>query len=373
MTVASRVNRLHLVLADHPRRERRSSLLRSFALTASRLYPSCNPHAYKHSGRQGRVTQEGATVIWTWAVPSVAAAAVVGTCGATGAAAHAAVTGSAGAAVTTGNAYTPAFGLNDQDVIVGTYGCGGGPVEHGYVLRAGVFTTLDAPGSAGVTHALGINHDGDVVGEFVDAQARMHGFLLHDHAYTTLNAPVAQTQTVATQINDAGDIVGAFVGADNISHGFLLHNGAYTTLDDPLATGGASAFGAGTSAFGIENDGTIVGSFVQNAQRYGFLLHGGAYTTIDVPGSIDTFATGVSAAGAILGGYNDPTGDRHGYLLSLGTFMSFNDPNGPEASVPHDINGAGDIVGAYSSRSGIHGFLLHNGTYTTIKGPCDRS
>jgi uncharacterized membrane protein len=92
------------------------------------------------------------------------------------------------------------------------------------------------------------------------------------------------------------------------------------------------------------------------------------YTTLDVPGSTDTYANGINAAGAIVGGYTDPAGHRHGYLLAQGRYLTFNDPNGAKGTVPHDINSSGDIVGSYINGSGIHGFLLHNGTYTTING-----
>jgi hypothetical protein len=66
--------------------------------------------------------------------------------------------------------YSPAFGINDQGVIVGTYGPGKGPAEHGFVLRRSIITTLTAPGSAGVIHALGINNASEVVGEYADAR-----------------------------------------------------------------------------------------------------------------------------------------------------------------------------------------------------------
>lgn len=79
---------------------------------------------------------------------------------------------------------------------MGTYGRGNSPVEDGFVLRGGVLTTLDAPGSAGVTHAYGINNAGDAVGDYVDAAGRTHGFLLHDGRYTTLDGPGMSTQTV---------------------------------------------------------------------------------------------------------------------------------------------------------------------------------
>ena len=117
---------------------------------------------------------------------------------------------------------------------------------------------------------------------------------------------------------------------------------------------------------GINNAGDIVGDFIRHGHRFGFLLRDGVYTTVNVPGSIDTYAGGINAAGVIVGGYTDAAGDRHGYLVSRGGFRTLDVPNGTAVTRPHAINAAGDVVGGYSNRSGIHGFLLHDGTYTTI-------
>ena len=47
---------------------------------------------------------------------------------------------------------------------------------HGFLLNAGVFTPMDAPGAAG-TLAFGINERGLIVGAYTDANLRVHGFL----------------------------------------------------------------------------------------------------------------------------------------------------------------------------------------------------
>jgi uncharacterized membrane protein len=253
-----------------------------------------------------------------------------------------------------------AFAINDQGEIVGVYF--DGVVLHGFVLRDGVFTTLNAPGSEGLTHPNGVNDAGDVVGAYSDARGTLHGFLLHDGRYATLNVPGRGNQTDPCQINTAGDIVGWYLDARNVTHGFLLHDGIFTTLNDPLATNG-------TSGFGINNAGVIVGAFNRHGHSHGFVLHHGIYTTLDVPGSTDTYAEGINAAGTVVGGYTDPDGHVHGYLLVNGHYRTFNDPNRAWGTVPHGINASGDIVGYIDASGRIYGFLLHNGRYTTIDIP----
>ena len=49
---------------------------------------------------------------------------------------------------------------------------------------------------------------------------------------------------------------------------------------------------------------------------HGFLLSQGTYTTIDGPGATVTGATGINAAGDIVGHYVSEDGMDHGFLLA---------------------------------------------------------
>ena len=50
---------------------------------------------------------------------------------------------------------------------------------------------------------------------------------------------------------------------------------------------------------------------------HGFLLDvDGTYTTLDVPGSTDTFASGINDGGEIVGYYTDFLGMSHGFLAT---------------------------------------------------------
>src|SRR5262245_11846332 len=95
------------------------------------------------------------------------------------------------------------------------------------------------------------------------------------------------------------------------------------------------------------------------------------FTTIDVPGSADTGAAGINAAGQIVGGYTDASGSVHGFLLDNGSFTTI-DIQGARGTGAGGINEAGKIVGGYTNASGTdHGFLIDNGTFTTIDPPGD--
>ena len=81
----------------------------------------------------------------------------------------------------------------------------------------------------------------------------------------------------------------------------------YTTLNVP----GASA----TSAYGINNAGTIVGFYGDASGEHGYSLSNGTYTTLNVPGSTQTLAWGINDAGTIVG-YDDASG-QHGFLATV--------------------------------------------------------
>jgi len=202
---------------------------------------------------------------------------------------------------------------------------------HGFLLRKGKFTTIDAPGASfpppptsGGTAATGINPQGDIVGDYTDSSDNIHGFLLRKGSFTTIDAP-GSNFTSPSAINPRGDIVGFFVDDSGI-HGFLLSHGAFSTIDVPGGTPGT------TQALGIKPRGDIVGYY---------------------------------------GDINDFTSN---WLLSKGTFTApITQALKPETcgcnGIPYAINPKGDIVGAYFDITGIHGFLLSKSQKSAWKRP----
>ena len=56
--------------------------------------------------------------------------------------------------------------------------------------------------------------------------------------------------------------------------------------------------------------------------------------------------------------------------MPVQTFTTLNDPLATDGTLAHGINGSGQIVGQYANNNtGINGFLLSGGTYTTIADP----
>ena len=87
-----------------------------------------------------------------------------------------------------------------------------------------------------------------------------------------------------------------------------------------------------------------------------------SFTTIDFPGATFTVAFAINPAGEInpagqiVGLYFDANDVGHGFLLSNGSFTTI-DPAGATFAAAEGINPAGQIVGEYDDANGVkHGF-----------------
>jgi uncharacterized membrane protein len=99
----------------------------------------------------------------------------------------------------------------------------------------------------------------------------------------------------------------------------------------------------------------------------------GTYTPIQDPYiSYDysdySSANGINNKGQITGSYHDSTGN-HGFLYHEGIFTTLNHPNAPDATGLGAINHKGQILGFYTDSAGSHQFLYDGGSYMTLNDP----
>jgi uncharacterized membrane protein len=230
------------------------------------------------------------------------------------------------------------------------------------------FTSIDFPGAT-FTTAFGINNHGDIVGAYFIEPPR-HALLIKADQFIPL-APTTILGTNFSQardINDHGDIVGQFIGDDGFFHGFLLSKGVLTTLDFP----GASQ----TSAFGINESGTVVGLWdLLDADgnllaEHGFTWKNGAFTEVNFPGSVDTGVLGINARGDFVGGWDAGLDSQtHGFVCSNGQCLSFDVPFPEAAFTQADrINALGHITGIYGNET-LHGYLAVGSNFTRLDFP----
>ncbi len=114
---------------------------------------------------------------------------------------------------------TDAWTASARDLVAGDYS-DSNEFVHGYLWTdASGFVTVDFPGNP--TGLRGVNERGDVTGVYGSTVDSLHGFLLRDGVYTTVDFPGSIGSGGTLVINDAGLIVGGFIDAVGEEHGFI--------------------------------------------------------------------------------------------------------------------------------------------------------
>lgn len=261
-----------------------------------------------------------------------------------------------------GAALTNPNGANLGQIVGYYYQTGLG--TFGYVQTGDSFVTAQPTGSAD-SYLWSINANGLAVGGFCQgSNCTGAPFAAHGYTYdsatggtTTIDYPGATT-TAAYGISDSGVVVGGWcvqgfsACPTNLfyvaSHGFIDDNGAFTQLDYPGSDG--------TTAFGVNSGGTVVGTystFGSNGVIHGFLYGNGTYTDLNFPGANWTEALGINDGGMVVGSYQDAEGFVFGFMYYSGQWAQINARSGGATSII-GINDHNDLVGTWSGFNGPH-------------------
>jgi probable HAF family extracellular repeat protein len=169
-------------------------------------------------------------------------------------------------------------------------------------------------------------------------------------------------QSDAAAINRFGQVAGSttFAGSQ-FAHAFLYNNGIKQDLGT-LAGGMYSSV-----AYAINNSGQVVGiSNLTPTVTHAFLYSGGAMRDLGTLGGVYSTATGINAAGQVVGYATlDPspnTTTLHAFLYSGGVMRDLGTLGG-SVSFANGINDAGQIVGRSTIRGDTadHAFLYSSG------------
>jgi Cu/Zn superoxide dismutase len=243
-----------------------------------------------------------------------------------------------------GASSTMAFGVNDNDEVVGTYtaGSGGSAATHGFTWRlGGGFQRIDDPHGIGTTTVNGVNDAGDLVGFYVDSAGNTDGMLAAPRA--TVQVPLtAMPQGTATVGRDSAGAVEAAVSAFGLtpgsSHAVQLVNGAGGVV---ASFGTLTANGAGDA---------------QATMDSGYKFTPGAWYVVIRNGTAGdpVPAEAIAETPAYLGGTStyqlipvEVGSDGTRYGTPLGSAVVSYDPNAQTISVT--VNASGFTPGAHAA------------------------
>jgi len=242
---------------------------------------------------------------------------------------------------------TFAYGIDTAGDIVGQYvDCCYS--DHGFLLSGGVYTTIDYPG-ASVTGLYGMNDLGQFVGVASNPNV---GFLYasQTQTFTTIAFPKA-INTFPTAINNAGMIAGSSeTGNRGVSVGFTLVSSKYRAI---FPTGAPES-----TVTAVDAAGKVVGNVSFRQQLHINFLYGhGGFRHLEIPNAPGAAVEGVNPAGTAYVGYYQPSsGVYAGFLYQNKTLTALQFPGSTE-TVAEGVDAAGEVVGIFADSSGsFHGF-----------------
>ena len=228
-------------------------------------------------------------------------------------------------------------------------------------------TVITIPGGSNVL-VTGINDSGEMVANYTDSAGTAHCVAITGSTMVEIVDPneVGTGPGFGTScwgINNSGQIVGSY-SLSVFGNGFAWTGVEYVDIGFPGAT-------AGTTAYGLNNIGQIVGSYADNVGQHGFVytVPTASFVTLDVPGAYASLAIGINDSGVVTFEWVNSSFVFSGALYKAGHYKILTAP-GMVQTKARGINANGVVVmNTQDSAGAWHGFLLHNGTYTEFNAP----
>jgi hypothetical protein len=244
-----------------------------------------------------------------------------------------------------GGTLTDPFGINNKNVIAGSYSDASAK-QHGFYGKLnGTYTSFDYSLNADATEtqARALNDTGDITG-YALASSKLVGYeweLASGTMFTINDKRGKPLDGLAQQIDNRGEFTGSY---QTSTKGPFAYTGKTWALKKTLALqfGGTSMAGRG-----LNKAGDIVGWFKDTNQvQHGFTFIGGTYTQVDYPGGQTvTVLEGINDSGLIIGQYTDTNGVIHAFeLTSTGKFKEIKVPNAVSFTQAFGVNNAGWVT-----------------------------
>jgi hypothetical protein len=180
--------------------------------------------------------------------------------------------------------------------------------------------------------------------------------------------------TTTFGINDEGTVVGSYADANQAFHGFLrLADGTFLNIDVPGTTC-TTEYSTCTTPTAINPAGTVAGWYCNAVNCYGFLRDlEGRYTSFAPTDSQFILVNAISSNGEVTGQYCNGSSECPSFVRDRhGNFTTFEAPGAVNGTSGASINDQGEIVGTYLDANYVnHGFRRDYGGHVTSLDPPD--
>jgi len=250
---------------------------------------------------------------------------------------------------------TRLLGINDSNIIAGSY-FDSSNVEHGFFgTLDGNYTTFDFGGSSTGTEIRGIGDDGSVDG-FAATPGFVFGqefFRAPDGTVSTFTHKGTTLDGVVQGITKSEISFGDYFNGNGKRTGFEGRKGHFKAkFDFPLAN-------LQNSPRGTNRAGVVAGYFIDSGGgEHGFTLQNGVANVIDYPNADAqlTVLEGINNGGVATGQWNDSNGNPHAFVLdtTTGTFTDLTADDGSSFQQAWGINNHGLVAFSTSAASYIY-------------------
>jgi probable HAF family extracellular repeat protein len=258
-------------------------------------------------------------------------------------------------------------GLNDSGEIIGYVPSGGTYLAA--VWQSGAVTVLAPPNGASRWVMTGINTAGDISGY---ALGSSQGAVLWQAGAITTLATLGGSGGSATGLNNEGQVVGDSQTATGLIEAALWQNGTASNLGALPGAKGATSTSALSIAYGINDNGQIVGvSATATSINHAFLWQNGVMTDLGaLTAQGDSSAKAINSQGVIIGNSLATSSIEHAVTWKNGTISDLGTLAGDNYSRAEAINNAGIIVGESanitSNGATNHAVMWQNGVITDL-------
>jgi probable HAF family extracellular repeat protein len=212
-------------------------------------------------------------------------------------------------------------------------------------------------GQGANSSALGVNNKGEVVGySFLGEDYQAFVYSTSDHSLTEVGS-LGGRINAACAINDAGQVAGYSEDGNGNLLAFLF------SRNQQMASLGTLAGASSSEAFGINNNGEVVGDSQNGAQAHRpVLFSNGSAKDLGLGGSSEPEALetafAINDAGQIVGRHSAGNNAFHAFVLANGNTTDFRTLGGANGEAL-GINKSGVVVGDSDTADGIpHAFVF---------------